>query len=132
MSVQELLQAAVRDALEAHAPLADEVTTIFDAPPARGLRPYVLVEEAALTDWSTKDMAGREARIRVMLFDTGERPTRLRRFAGEVDVAIDAMPRALGRGWRIASAVFVRGRTLREGQGWVTASEYRVRMLREN
>lgn len=132
MSAQELLQAALCAALEAHAPLADEVTSIFDAPPARGLRPYVLVEEAMLTDWGTKDMAGREARVRVMLFDTGERSVRLRRFAGEVDVAIEEMPRALGAGWRIASAVFVRGRVLREGQGWIAASEYRVRMLREN
>jgi len=132
MSVHELLQAAFRAALEAHAPLADEVTSIFDAPPARGLRPYVLIEDALLTDWGTKDMSGREARVRVLLFETGERPDRLRRFAGEVDIAIEAMPRAIGEGWRIASAVFVRGRTLREGPGWVVASEYRVRMLREN
>ena len=133
MSAGELLQAAFRAALEAHAPLAGAVTAIFDAPPARGLRPYALVEEAMLADWSTKDMAGREARIAVTLFDSGERPTRLRRLAGEVDSAIEAMPRAIGTGWRIVSLAFARGRTLRDGEGrWASVSEFRVRMLREN
>ncbi|MET0310361.1 MAG: DUF3168 domain-containing protein [Sphingomonas sp.] len=131
MSVQELLQTAFRAALEGHVPLADAVTAIFDAPPVRGLRPYVLVEEAVLTDWGTKDMAGREARITVSLFDTGERPARLRALAGEIEVAIAAMPHALGDGWRIASLAFVRGRTLREGdERWAATSDYRVRMLR--
>lgn len=133
MSARELLQAAFRAALEGHTPLAGEVTAIFDAPPLRGLRPYALVEEAVLTDWGTKDMAGREARIAVTLFDSGERPARLRLLAGEVEAAIEAVPRAIGDGWRIASLAFVRGRTLREGDGrWASASEYRVRMLREN
>jgi hypothetical protein len=133
MSAHELLQVAFHAALEAHAPLADEVTTIFDAPPARGLRPYVLIEEAVLTDWGTKDMAGREARMAVMLFDSGERRSRLRMLAGEIDIAIEAMPRAIGDGWRIASLVFMRGRALREADGrWASVREYRVRMLREN
>lgn len=133
MSVQTLLQAAFRDALEGHAPLASAVTAVFDGPPARGMRPYALIEEAWLTDWGTKDMAGREARIAVTLFDTGERPARLRALAGEIEAAIAAMPRAIGEGWRIASLVFVRGRVLREGEGrWAGTSDFRVRMLREN
>lgn len=132
MSVQALLQAAFRAALEGHAPLAEAVTAICDAPPMRGLRPYALVEDAVLTDWGTKDMAGREARIAVTLFDSGERPARLRALAGEVEAAIEAMPRDIGDGWRIVSLAFVRGRTVREGDGrWAAASDWRVRMLRE-
>lgn len=130
--MSEDLQAAFRAALEAHAPLAEAVTAVFDAPPVRGMRPYALVEDAVLTDWGTKDMAGREARIAVTLFDTGERPARLRALADAVDAAIEAMPREIGAGWRIASLAFVRGRMVREGEGrWAAVREFRVRMLRE-
>ena len=83
-----------------------------------------------LIDWSAKALAGREGRFAVRLFDSGERPVRLRVLAGAVEDAVDAMPRGLGEGWAIASMVFVRGRIAREGQGWASVSEFRVRMLR--
>lgn len=131
MSVQELLQAGLKAALEDHAPLADVVTGVFDAPPARGALPYALVEEAVLADWSTKDMAGREGRVAIAIRDGGERPVRLRALAGAAEDAVEAMPRALGEGWAVASLVLVRGRIQREGDGrWLAISEYRVRMLR--
>jgi hypothetical protein len=126
MSVQEVLQAALVEALAGLA-----VTQVFDAPPVRAARPYALVEEAWLTDWGTKDMAGREGRFAVTLFDAGERPARLRALSGEVEAAIDAMPRDIGQGWAIASLVFLRSRIAREGDGrWTAVSEFRVRMLR--
>lgn len=131
MSAAALLQAAVAAALSGHAPLAGALTAVFDAPPGRASRPYALVEEAVLADWGTKDMAGREGRIAISLHDVGERPARLRGLAGELDAAIEAMPRTLGQGWAVASLVFLRGRILREGEGrWVAVNEYRVRMLR--
>lgn len=126
MSVQEVLQAALVEALSGL-----EVTRVFDAPPVRGARPYALVEEAWLSDWGTKDMAGREGRFAVALFDAGERPARLRMLAGEVETAIEAMPREIGEGWAIASLVLLRSRISREGDGrWQSMSEFRVRMLR--
>lgn len=132
MNVRMLLQAAVKSALEQGAAVVGAVTRVFDAPPVRGTRPYALVEEPVLTDWGTKDMAGREGRFAVLLFDTGERPVRLRALTGDVEAAIEAMPRDLGEGWRVASLSFVRSRLLREGEGrWVASSEWRVRMLRE-
>lgn len=131
MSVQALLQAALKAALEAHAPLRDAVTGVFDAPPVRGARPYALIEDAWLADWGTKDMAGREGRFAVTLHDLGESPARLRTLLGEVEAAIEAMPAGLGEGWRVASLAFVRGRVAREGDArWRGASEWRVRMLR--
>ncbi|MEP9359321.1 DUF3168 domain-containing protein [Sphingomonas sp. KR3-1] len=126
MSVQEVLQAALVEALAGLA-----VTAVFDAPPVRAARPYALVEEAWLADWGTKDMAGREGRFAVTLFDAGERPARLRALCGEVEAAIEAMPRAIGEGWAIASLVLLRSRIAREGEGrWTATSEFRVRMLR--
>lgn len=126
MSVQEALQAALVEALAGL-----EVTSVFDAPPVRAARPYALVEEAWLTDWGTKDMAGREGRFAVTLHDAGERPARLRILAGAAEAAIEAMPRAIGQGWAIASLVLLRSRISREGDGrWQSVSEFRVRMLR--
>ncbi len=126
MSVQQILQAALVEALAGL-----EVTAVFDAPPVRAARPYALVEEAWLTDWGTKDMAGREGRFAIALFDAGERPARLRMLAGEVEDRIAALPRTIGQGWAIASLVLLRARISREGDSrWQSVSEFRVRMLR--
>lgn len=131
MSAQTVLGEALVAALKAHAGVARVVTAVFDAPPVRAARPYAEVAEALLTDWSTKDMAGREGRIAIVLRDAGERPVRLRVLAGEVDAAVEGLPRDLGEGWRIASLVPVRSRIVREGEGlWAGTNEYRVRMLR--
>lgn len=131
MSAQSVLQAALAAALRGHAPLAGALTGIFDAPPVRAARPYAQVEETLLVDWGTKDIAGREGRIAVTLFDGGESPARLRLLAGEAEAAIEAMPRAIGEGWATASLMLIRNRIAREGEGrWKSVSEYRVRMLR--
>ncbi|WP_448662342.1 DUF3168 domain-containing protein [Sphingomonas sp. CJ20] len=131
MSVQSVVQDAVKAALAGHAPLA--VTGVFDAPPVRAARPYALIDEPVLVDWGTKDMAGREGRIAVRLFDSGERPVRLRTLAGAAEDAVAAMSPVLGEGWRVVSLVLLRSRILREGEGrWVASSEWRVRMLRSS
>lgn len=130
--MREQLHAAVVAALAGHAPLSGALNQMFDAPPVRGVRPYALVEEAVLTDWGTKDMAGREGRFAVLLHDSGERPERLRRLCAEAEAAVAAMPRELGEGWRITVLSFVRSRIAREGESrWMAACEWRVRALRE-
>lgn len=130
MSARERLQAAVTAALRAAEGLAG--VAVFDAPPVRAAAPHALVEEPVLADWSTKDMAGREGRIAVLLRDGGERPARLRELAGAAEEAVLAMPAPLGAGWRVVSLAFVRGRMVRDRSGWVATSEFRVRMLRES
>jgi hypothetical protein len=131
MSARGELHAALVAAIRGEAALS-ALTHVFDAPPVRAARPYALVEEAVLTDWSTKDMAGREGRVAVTLFDTGERPSRMRQLAAGVEDAVAAMPAMLGGGWRIVSLVLVRSRLVREGEGrWAATSEFRVRMLKE-
>ncbi len=125
MSVQAVLQAALAEAL------AEIEAAVFDAPPVRAARPYAVIEEALLGDWSTKDMAGREGRLAVTLYDGGERPVRLRALLGAVEDAVEAMPRDLGGGWRVVTLVLARSRVVREGESrWMAVSEWRVRMLR--
>jgi hypothetical protein len=133
MSAREMLHAALVARLTAHAPLREAVTAVCDAPPLRSARPYALVEEPLLADWSTKDLAGREARVTILLFDEGERPVRLRALAGEVEAAMAELPGDLGGGWRVAALALLRSRIVRDGERrWAAMTEYRVRMLREN
>ncbi|NIJ21622.1 hypothetical protein FHS95_003325 [Sphingomonas naasensis] len=133
MSLHEVLATALAQALRTHAPLGVAINGVFDAPPARAVRPYAVVEEAVLTDWSTKDMAGREGRLTIALFDLGERTSRLRALTGEVSAALAAVPRDLGEGWRIVSLDFVRSRVVREGEARTAAIiEFRVRVLQAN
>jgi hypothetical protein len=128
MSVQAVVQAALATALR-EAGLA--LTSVFDAPPVRAAKPYALVEEAQLADWGTKDIAGREGRVSIVLFDGGESPARLRGLAGAAEEAVAAMPRILGDGWAVASLVLLRSRIVREGDNrWRSVSEFRLRMLR--
>lgn len=131
MSAGARLQAAIVAALRGGEGL-EKLTAVFDAPPVRAAPPHATVEEALLADWSTKDMTGREGRAAVTLRDGGERPVRLRELAGAAEAAVLAMPGDLGGGWRIVSLSFVRGRIVREGNGWAATSEFRVRMLRES
>lgn len=131
MSAAVVLAEAIRAALTAHRPLADQLAAVFDAPPVRAATPHAVIGEAQLSDWGTKDMAGREARVAISLFDAGESPVRLRRLVGEVEVAMAGLPRALGDGWQLASRVLLRGRIERKGEGrWIATSEWRLRMLK--
>jgi hypothetical protein len=102
--------------------------SVFDAPPVRSSRPYVVVDTPVLTDWGTKDAAGREGRVIVQLFDGGEVPVRLRSIAAAAEGAVLSAPSVLA-GWRVVSLSFVRSRVVHEGDGWVGALEFRVRML---
>lgn len=131
MSAAVVLADAIRAALTGHAPLAEGLAGVFDAPPVRAATPHAVIGEAMLSDWGTKDMAGREARVVVSLFDAGDSPARLRRLAGEVETAVAAMPRVIGGGWELASRVLLRARIERKGEGrWIATSEWRVRMLK--
>lgn len=127
MSARERLQAAMVAALsEGLAPVA-----VFDAPPVRGWVPHVVVGEPLLSDWSTKDMVGREGRVAVIARDQGERPARLRALVAACEAAVEAMPVVVGEGWRVVTLTLARSRISRERDGgWIAMSEFRVRMLR--
>lgn len=130
MTPDERLVAAIVAALEAAEGIAGKVP-VFDAPPARGSRPHLVVDEPVQGDWGAKGVEAREYRVTVRGHDSGERPVRLRGIGEAVDGAVRGLPRDLGEGWGLASVALVRVRTLREGgDRWVLASEWRVRMVR--
>jgi hypothetical protein len=133
MNPQDAITGAVRAALAGQTAITARVNGIFDAPPARTPRPYLLVDDPVLTDWSTKDQDGREVRIAVLVRDGSQNRSRTRTLADAVEAAIAGMPAALGGGWRVASCVRVRTRLVAEDETRLTAIvEHRVRMLRDN
>lgn len=131
MTPQQAIIAAVRTALARAGALSQPVNGVFDAPPPRAVRPYLLIDDPVTTDWSTKDQDGRELRLAVLVRDTGQARARVQALAGDVEAAIAALPAALDGGWRIVSRVLVRTRVVGEDDAGVSAVvEYRVRMLR--
>ena len=125
------VRGGVLAALRGDATLAAALNGVFDGPVARASAPYAEVGEALATDCGTKGARGRELRIAVLIRDAGERPERLGALAEAAEVAVDALPRALG-GWRVASVAFQRARIASEGQArWVAVLEWRVRVLAE-
>jgi hypothetical protein len=133
MSAHAKLSEAIEAVLGAHPGLGVVINGVFETVPQRAVRPYAVIEDPVLIDWSTKDMIGREGRLAVGLFEAGEDRKRLRVLADQIAAAISGLPRELGEGWRIASLAFLRSRIFREGPGLCAAVvEFRVRMLQSN
>ena len=130
MTPAERLVDAVRDMLEASETIAGRMA-VFDAPPVRGARPHLVIDEPVESGWGAQGVDAREFRLSIRAHDAGERPSRLRAIGEAVGVAMRGLPRDLGDGWGLASAVLVRRRSLREGgDRWVLTSEWRLRMVR--
>lgn len=129
MSAREVLVAGVAARLKGWAGLAG--VSVFDAPPVRAGLPFVQVEEPVLADWSGTGFVGCEGKVVVALADGGERPVRARALLGEVEACLDAMPAALGQGWRLVRLRLARGRLMRSGERWTGTAEFAVRMVRE-
>lgn len=125
VSAGEVLQAAAVAALEGVG------CGVFDAPPVRGALPHAVVEEPWLRDWSTKSWAGRQGRVAVVLTDAGERPVRLRRLAGAVEMRLAGMMPELGEGWRLVTMRLASTRLVQgPGDRWAATVTMTVRMWR--
>lgn len=132
MSARGVLGTAILAALRENDAIRDAAASVFDAPPVRAIAPYLVIEEPVLTEWGSKDRAGREGRIGVRIIDMAERPVTARALSAAADAALEAMAPALGEGWRIVTLNAVRSRIVRERAGWTGLNEYRVRMLRDH
>jgi hypothetical protein len=127
------LHGAVLAALKADPVLREKLTGMFAAPPVRAAEPYGVVGDPQISDWSTKDAPGHEARIAIELHEAGEAPLVLRELAEDVARAIAAMPAGMGDGWRIVTRTPLRERIARgKGARWTATIEWRVRMLRHD
>lgn len=120
---------ALATLLRADPVLAATLNGVFEGPAVRASTPYAEIGEAVAGDWGTKDRAGRELRLAVILRDAAETSTRIGTLVAAVEVAVPGLPRDLA-GWRVASVAFLRSRIAGDGPGrWIAAVEFRVRML---
>lgn len=125
----ETLQGAVVAALSAHPVLRDVLAGIYEGAPPLASYPYLVIGDGIISDWSTKTQMGREVQLMLTLWDDGEQPARLASLIAAVEAAVAGILRDLP-GWRIASLVFLRSRTVRNPAGpWAGLIDHRVRML---
>ena len=104
----------------------EELTGVFDGPPARSPFPYAVVDAGTESDWSHKSGAGREVLVAITVWD--EQPARLHGLADAVEAGIATM--APPAGWQLVSLRLVRRRMVRDVAGpWATAIDYRARLL---
>lgn len=113
--------------LKADAALAALVHGVFDGVPARASAPYVSVGAAEGSDWGTKDRAGHEVRLSVVLHGQGAGLDDAA--AGRIDAVVGGL-RGAAEGWEIVAARVVRTRFAfaREG-GWRHELVVRCRCL---
>jgi hypothetical protein len=122
LSAGGFLQAAVVSRLSS----VEEVTGVFDGPPARAPFPYVVLDAGTETDWSHKSGEGREVLLAVTVWD--DQPARLQELADAVETAV--VTTSAVDGWQLASMRLIRRRTMRDVAGpWAAAVDFRARLL---
>lgn len=122
------MRAAVLARLRAEVP----VTRVFESAGAKGTVPYLCLREWSAGDWGTKDRAGRELRVGLVVRDEGESGARAEALAAQAEAALLSLPRDQP-GWRVVTVVPVRSVLIGEGAGrWAALIDVRVRMLEED
>ena len=122
MSAGDSLQAAVASRLSS----LEQVTGVFDGPPARAPFPYVVLDAGTEIDWSHKNGEGREVLLAMTVWD--DQPARLQVLADAAETAVAGVSSV--DDWQLVSMRLVRRRTVRDVAGpWATAIDFRARLL---
>lgn len=122
---------AVRQALAAALKLQPALAAValYEADAPEGLLPRIELQEPVAADWSAKDWRGRELRTAVTIRVGPGQRERLEAMRNAAEAAGEAIARDL-EGWRVASALFLRSRTVEERSGLrALLVEHRVRVV---
>ena len=123
------LRAALLDHLRADPALMEAINLVDEAEVERASPPWLALVASASTDWGTKTLAGREVRVALELRLRGDDPATGADIAALVDTRALALP-AQQSGFRVVSAVFLRGRAERRPlNARALLREYRFRLL---
>lgn len=115
--------------LAGDAELAGLVHGVFDGVPPRASAPYVSVGGAEGRDWGTKDRAGREVQLALVLNGVGESADR--GAVARIETTAAALRGAAGD-WTVVGARVVRTRfTFARDGGWRHETTVRCRCLAE-
>jgi hypothetical protein len=91
--------------------------------------PRIVIEPGPITDWSTKDVRGREVRTIVSVRVAKGQMLRLPSLSAAIETAGTAIGGDIG-GWSVGSAILLRTRVSDASDGTRTAIvEHRVRVL---
>lgn len=129
-SALEAVQQALLTRLNAHVPLTDLISGIFDGPPPRADFPYIALATGASLDWSHKGGVGRELSLALAVHDNGETAARLHRVMALIEEALEpGLDDTLG--WQVVTFDFRRTRILRSAVSpWGGLIEYRAKVLK--
>ncbi|WP_095012173.1 DUF3168 domain-containing protein [Tsuneonella mangrovi] len=123
------LRAALLDWLRSGPAPLDTLTAVEEEAPARTTAPWLAIATSASTDWSTKDVAGREVRIALELHTRTDDPASGELLASAIGARIESLPRAQNT-FEVATILFLRTRTQRRANNArATLIEYRFRCL---
>jgi hypothetical protein len=116
------LQTAIAAALDG----VEDLSGVFDGPPARASYPYAAIDATTETDWGHKSAEGREVLVGITIWD--DQPVRLHALADAVETSLNLLPTF--DDWQIVTLRLVRRRVLRDVAGpWAAAIDFRARML---
>jgi hypothetical protein len=122
MSAGGALQGAIASRLNG----VEQLTGVFDGPPARAAYPYAAIDATTESDWSHKSGGGREVLVAITVWD--DQPVRLHALTDEVEGELQTLP-AIAE-WQLVSMRLMRRRVLRDVAGpWAAALDYRARLL---
>jgi hypothetical protein len=126
-SAEAAVRARALAVLNGDAVLAGLVHGIFDGVPARASAPHASVGGAEGNDWGTKDVAGREVRLVLVLAGVGAAAGD--EAAGRIEALVPALRGDAGA-WRIVGARVVRTRFgFAKDGGWRHEMVVRCRCL---
>jgi hypothetical protein len=118
--------AALQSAIAAALANVQDLTGVFDGPPARAAYPYAALDATTENDWSHKSGDGREVLIAITVWD--DQPVRLHQLADEVEANLKELGGA--DSWQLVTMRLVRRRVVRDVAGpWAAAIDFRARML---
>jgi hypothetical protein len=118
--------AALQTAIAAALANVQDLTGVFDGPPARAAYPYAALDATTESDWSHKSGDGREVLIAITVWD--DQPVRLHQLADQVEMNLEELGGA--DGWQLVTMRLVRRRVVRDVAGpWAAAIDFRARML---
>jgi hypothetical protein len=117
---------ALQSAIAAALANVQDLTGVFDGPPARAAYPYAALDATTESDWSHKSGDGREVLVAITLWD--DQPVRLHQLADEVEAEVQRLSGILG--WELVTMRLLRRRVVRDVAGpWAAAIDFRARML---
>lgn len=126
-----LFRAALLEWLGADPALAGALNAIAEEAPLRAPLPWLAISASASTDWSTKDLTGREVRIAIELHTRGDTALGDAALVAAIERRVESLPAdQSASGFRVASLVFTRSRAEQRGEAArATLLEWRARLL---